>query len=147
MNIEKLKTKTRNIVNLFIRLKYALITSEGLAAKCFCCGKIWLLDSTEAKRYNHCSHLFREDLFESVRYYHNNLRPACRNCNKNLHGNTAIFTEKLIAEIGLNEYEKLCFLKNQIKKWNALELEQIIKEHEELLSSPEMQKKIKLYKG
>jgi len=145
MEMKNLLKKTQNIVNKYTRIKYAIITSDGLMARCFCCGKMWILDTHKAKKNYHCSHLFREDLFASVRFHHNNLRPACNYCNINLHGNLAIYTEKLIDEIGLEEYERLCFLKNQTKKYSAMELEQIIFEHEELLLQPEFARKLQLY--
>lgn len=148
MNIESLKNKAQDMVNLYIRLRYALNTSDGLMAKCYTCRSVWLLDSAEDKRKYHAGHYWKADKrsgHQNTRYDHDNIRPQCLACNRYKGGMMAEFGDKLLEELGEQKFRELGIRAKQPKKWTALELEQIITEHKKLLAEPEIANKLKLY--
>ena len=145
MSIESLKNKAQKIVNLFIRLRDAKIRNGKLYATCLTCGREWELITATDKRKYHSGHYFKEHQFSPVRYEHDNMRGQCSVCNKDQHGQMGIFKRNLILEIGQERFDILNYKRNQIKKWTALELEQVITEHKKLLAGPEMIEKLKIY--
>ena len=64
-------------------------------------------------------------------YELNNLRPKCQRCNKWLHGNSGIYGEKLIKELGLKVVEKMrLYSYKKGNDYSRTELLAIIKKYE-----------------
>ncbi len=147
MLLEKELNKTQKLVNLFIRLKYSIETSDGLMAFCYTCGKCWLLETTKDWKNYHAGHYWKADKrsgHQSVRFDLNNIRPQCKKCNTYRGGMMAEFSYNLLNEIGREEFEKLAIRAKQPKKWTISELREI--QMKISLELNEMPGKLKYYR-
>ena len=130
--LKKLHVLVTKYFNKFIRLRDLErneITGE-VFGHCIACKKKWEVnfysDGSIMNPDNWCAmHYFLSDRNESVRYHENNVCLGCFRCNKYLSGNLALYKINLMSKIGLERFEHLIFLKNQIKKYNYLELEEL----------------------
>jgi len=86
--------------SLYIRLKYAFKSGNELYCKCFTCGSMHPIKMIDNGHF-----VTRGNL--SVRYHENNARPQCRSENRFKQGVHSVFRDKLIAEIGKDEVEKV----------------------------------------
>jgi uncharacterized protein YaiE (UPF0345 family) len=149
-NLNSELEKTQKLVNLYIRLKYAIETNEGLMAKCYTCGKTWLLQTSEDWKNYHAGHYWKADKksgHQSVRFNLNNIRPQCKKCNTFRGGMMAEFAFALTEEIGHEAVQNLGRLAKMPKKWTIQELQEIQMKINELFLSEEMQRKLKFYKN
>lgn len=108
------KKKAWSAFSLYIRLKYA---DENGYVACYTCGVVrHYKDRMQAGhgiggRNN--AVLFLEEV----------VRPQCVGCNMFGGGKYAIFTRKLIDELGLEEYDRLVALSNQTVKYTIADYE------------------------
>ncbi len=116
-----LKKRAWNLISEFVRRSAA--DNNGIV-KCYTCAKPHFWTDMDCGHYIHGDNLDLEI---------NNLRAQCNYCNRRLHGNSGIFCEKLIKEIGSEEIERLRFKKNQVLKLSFTELKQIIEEYKQKL--------------
>ena len=89
----------------YIRLLYSVERSGILVSKCYTCGSIHSMKSTD------CGHWQRRG-YKTTRFNENNARPQCRQCNHYYQGKPEVFERKLIEEIGqqsVNELKELAF--------------------------------------
>ena len=75
-------------------------------------------------------HLFTKGGHPATIFDPDNLRVQCTACNVWKSGNCAVYSYRLIQEIGLERYNALALRAGQAKKWTREELERIIKEFE-----------------
>ena len=61
------------------------------------------------------------------------VRPQCKQCNIFKKGNLAVFTRKLIGELGIKKYDKLVLLAHQTVKFTALDYKDIAEKYIEKL--------------
>ena len=121
VSISKAKAKAWKAFSLYIRTKYASPFGDVI---CYTCGKNFKIKTVQAGhgiagRNN--AILFEEKL----------VRCQCLGCNYFGGGKYAIFTRKLIDELGLQEYDRLVTQATQTVKRTAqdyLEIEKTYKE-------------------
>ena len=124
-----LKRLRRNF-NKFIQMRDIWITQEDeIIAECVACGRAWILNNTYDWKDFHASHYWLEDKYASVRFDEYNVNGCCSVCNKHLHGNLAMYEQNLMEKIGQQEFQKLNFIRNLIKKYDVLDLEALNKSY------------------
>jgi len=96
-------------------------------ATCYTCGKRGRWETM------HCGHYIHRDCLDYEADF--NLRCQCPRCNLYLSGNSGVFAEKLIAEIGAEEVSLLRQRSKQVKKWTVLELEEMILTYKQALGT------------
>ena len=79
-----------------------------------------------------CGHFIRRR-YLNTRWDLNNLKPQCPNCNRNLGGNYAVYTMKMMSELGETEYARLWNKAYSAKKITTPELEVMLKDMENRL--------------
>lgn len=100
-SISKLKAELWTQFSMFIKLKH----SNNGYCKCFTCGKSIKIGTSDC----HAGHYYSQGGFPALRFNEDNVRPQCMRCNVHLNGNSQIFRENLIKEIGearLSELDK-----------------------------------------
>lgn len=107
--------------------------SGQLQGQCVACGKIWEVNLYQDKSIMNsdkwcAGHYYLSNLNASVRFDERNINLTCYRCNTYLHGNLAPYKENLVKKIGVEEFEKLTFQKNQVKKLSIIDLLEIKKE-------------------
>ena len=128
-----LKRLRRNF-NKFIQMRDIWITQEDeIIAECVACGRAWILNNTYDWKDFHASHYWLEDKYASVRFNEHNVNGCCSVCNKHLSGNLAMYEMSLIEKIGNENFEKLGVLRNQIKKYDVVDLGQMNKHYLEAI--------------
>ena len=121
-SIKSLRKKAWKLLSEYVRR--AAADKNGIV-RCYTCGRPHYWTDTQ------CGHYIHGD---SLDYEINNLRAQCVYCNKTLHGNSGVYCERLTKEIGTEEIERMRFKKNQVVKWNVIELEEIISTYTQALS-------------
>lgn len=116
---------TKELDNLFSELIRRTGSDKLGINKCYTCGY-----TTHWKNL-HCGHYFSRRYF-SIRWDINNAKPQCPECNITKHGNLKVYKERLINEIGNENYNRLVFAKNNFKLDND-ELEQLLYYYKEKL--------------
>ena len=91
--LSKLKSELWTRFSLFIKLKYS---KDGKTVNCFTCGR----ELTIGRPDCHGGHYYPKGGYGFLYFHENNVRPQCYRCNIGLEGNTQVFREKLIEEIG-----------------------------------------------
>ena len=76
-------------------------------------------------------HFFSAGGFGSVRFDVRNIHGQCVYCNQWEHGNLYKYHIRLLARIGLKEFEDLERQSKKMKKWDKEELKEIIKEYKQ----------------
>jgi hypothetical protein len=100
------------IFNEFIRLR-------DKDNPCISCG------TTKDVQY-HAGHYFSVGAYPNLRFNEDNVHKQCgMNCNKQKHGNIIEYTPKLLQKIGLQRFEKLAELKNQVLKLTIYEITEL----------------------
>lgn len=107
--VEKLHKELWKKFSQYVRQK-----SKGL---CYTCGERKHWKEMDASHYIH----------GRLDYDERNIHACCVYCNRYLHGNLGRYAEKLITELGEEGLQKLRYDANQIKKWSAEELKDLIK--------------------
>jgi len=128
--LDAAERRLRKNFNKFIQLRDAIVCVSGeILVKCIACGKSKILDNTYMWRIWHASHYWLENKYASVRFDEENVNGCCYNCNKNLSGNLANYEINLIDKIGNENFQRLNFRRNQIKKFDVIELGQMNKHY------------------
>ena len=124
--LEKELDKTKRIFNKFIRERDSAKSVSGQKiVTCICCGKMWVLETTQDKKDYHAGHYWREDKFASVRFDERNVNGCCVHCNKHLHGNLAEYQIHLVEKIGQDEFDSLNIKRHTLKHWTIPELKEL----------------------
>lgn len=141
--LEKAENNLRTWFNLFIRLRDLIKNDNGyIYGYCISCGKKWEVMLNDRKEIINndrkwvAGHYFKENKFASVRFDEDNLSLQCYYCNKYLSGNEAEYQKNLVNKIGAERFEQLQIKKNQIKKFNIIEVNEL-KEKYRLLAKAE----------
>lgn len=119
----KIIAELDRVFSIYIRTKYA----DRLGyAKCYTCGALmhW------SKLHN--GHFYSRRFF-STRWNENNCRPQCFKCNVALGGNLAVYSEKLLEELGTIDYENLRIKHNEIANYTSAQLKLILNNYLEKL--------------
>ena len=111
-DIKELKKKATTAFNAFIRKR-----DEKLP--CISCGY------EGSGRQWHAGHYKPAGGYSYLRYDEANVHKQCSICNNHLSGNLVPYRENLILKIGQAEVDRL-ELPNQIKRWEIIELREII---------------------
>ena len=114
----KLKRRAWDMFSMYIRLSYVITAANGRFNICYTCDTIKPVSEMQAGhgipgRNN--AVLFMEKL----------VKPQCVQCNIFKHGNLAIFTRKLIAELGVKEYDKLALEAEQTVQYKTYQYQEI----------------------
>jgi hypothetical protein len=120
---KKLRKKLWDLISLYVRKN---ASNEHGIAFCYTCGRPHHYTDLD------CGHYIHKDCLD---FEINNLRPQCTFCNRRKHGNSGIFAEKLIAEIGEEEVSLLRQKSQQIKKFTVEELETLIDTYKQSLTN------------
>lgn len=115
IKISDLKQKAQKVFNKWIRERDkddGCISCDSKTASGYDAGHFWPMGSKGALRYN-------ED----------NTHKQCRNCNKWKSGNLLEYRVRLIKKIGVERVNWLEEHRNDIKKWNREELEEIVRKY------------------
>jgi len=84
----------------YIRLKYAIDRSGILICKCYTCGSVHAMKSTDNGHWQRRG-------YKTTRFHENNARPQCRQCNHYYQGKPEVFERNLIKEIGIDAVNRL----------------------------------------
>ena len=111
-SLESLKRNVTNVVHKYIRLR-----DEG--KPCISCGSDW--------RFNfQAGHLYKAELYSSLKYHEDNIHGQCQGCNLYRDGNESKYHENLPNRIGKMKYLRLTELAAKDKhmnfKWDREEL-------------------------
>ena len=93
-SLKALKDEAWAKISVYVRS----LGAKGEWNQCYTC-LCWFKWKTQMD----CGHYIHNRLD----YELNNLKPQCKRCNKLLHGNLAIYGERLIEEIGIEEVKKM----------------------------------------
>lgn len=105
--------------NRFIRLR----DSEDGWFRCISCQVPKKIEQMNAGHYMSAGHN------STTRYDENNVNGQCVYCNKHLHGNLIHYRENLVKKIGEDSVKRLESISRITKKWDRLELIEIICRH------------------
>ena len=109
---KQLKNKLWKLVSLYVRSK---------SPYCYTCGKF-----IPEMKNRHAGHFWSKGGHEATRFDLENVRTQCVNCNLFQSGYLAMFSVKLLQEIGEQRFMKLKRRANTSVKWDTLELEKEI---------------------
>lgn len=124
--LEKLLKRVKANCNKFIQLRDLIKSESGeIIAKCISCKRMKVINISYDLKDFHAGHYFLENKWSSLRFDERNISGQCFVCNRKLHGNLAEYEIELIKKIGKDEFEQLNIDKNNIKKWNYKELEEL----------------------
>ncbi|MCK5612894.1 recombination protein NinG [Candidatus Pacearchaeota archaeon] len=118
-SISKLKADIWKVYALYIKKKYSI---GGGWCKCFTCPATLKIGTSNCQ----CGHYYSKKGYPALYFNENNTRPQCYHCNINLSGNTQIFREALIFEIGEDGIAELDKHRHDTIKWSRSELEEMI---------------------
>jgi hypothetical protein len=102
--------------NKFIRKR----DSEDGWFKCIACGKI------KSSEKLHASHYMAAGHYGITRFDEDNVHGGCNECNTFQHGNLIRYRENLVLKIGEERVKRLESISRITKKWDRLELIEII---------------------
>lgn len=120
-SIAKLKKDLTVVFNRYIRLRDCT-NGQGI---CISCQKPYPIEKMHAGHYI-------PSTYGIVRFDERNVNAQCGfNCNLNRRGNLIEYRPNLINKIGLEQLEALESMRHEIKKWNRLNLEEMILEYKE----------------
>jgi len=99
-SLSKLKKKLWEVFALYIKLKYS---EDGKTCRCFTSGVVLTIGTSNCQ----AGHYYSKKGYPALYFDEDNVRPQSYHDNINLSGNTQIFRENLIAEIGAEAVERL----------------------------------------
>ena len=121
--LDAAEKRLRKNFNKFIQLRDAIVCVSGeILIKCIACSRSKILNNTYEWRTWHASHYWLENKYASVRFDEENVNGCCSHCNKHLSGNLAQYEVNLIDKIGNENFQRLNFRRNQIRKYDVIEL-------------------------
>lgn len=109
-DIRKVRVKAQEIFNKWIRER-----DKGLG--CISCGA----------DIDHAGHYFSSGHYTALTFDEQNVHGQCLRCNNFLHGNLVFYRMGMVDRYGdeyVKDLERKC--KRKIKKWDRVELEEII---------------------
>jgi len=113
-SISKLKAELWEVFSLYIKKKY----SDGEYCNCYTCDNPLKIGTSNCQ----CGHYYSKKGYPALYFNEDNNRPQCFHCNISLSGNTQIFRERLIIEIGLERINKMDSHRHDTIKWNRSDL-------------------------
>lgn len=121
-SVAKMKKKAWAMFSRYVRLLHAL----GDVNECYTCEGIFPIKNLQAGhgiggRNN--AVLFMEEV----------VRPQCRGCNIFAHGRYAVFTRKLIDELGMERYDELVKESNKSVKYTLADYTAIYEKYKKLV--------------
>jgi purine nucleoside permease len=122
ISLKALRKKAWELQSRYIR--QAAADDHGIVL-CYTCGSPHYWKDMELGHYIH------KDCLD---YDLVNLHPQCNYCNRRMHGNGALYAERLIAEYGEQTIAELRVRSEQIKKFTIFELEELITKYKTLLT-------------
>lgn len=130
----KLVKKLDVIFSRYIRLRDAFSNGKFI---CISCGRV--KDISQAD----CGHFIsRKNM--ATRFDERNCNAECRECNRFDNEHLVGYQQRLMRKIGESEFYNLLFLSHTIKKWDADELNYLIKLYSAKAAKEEHEKGIKL---
>ena len=133
-DLKTTEKRLRKNFNKFIQMRDVIIAISGeIIAKCIACSRSKILNNTYDWKEFHASHYWLENEYASVRFDEENVNGCCGRCNKFLSGNLAQYEVNLIDKIGNESFQKLNFRRNQIKKFNVIEIDEMNKHYLEAI--------------
>lgn len=125
-SISKLKAKLWEVFALYIKLKY----SDGNGwCRCYTSGVPLKIGTSNCQ----AGHYYSKKGYPALYFNENNVRPQSYHDNINLSGNTQVFRENLIKEIGEEGVAELDKHRNDTIKWSRTDLEEKIEYYSELI--------------
>ena len=120
--LTQLKKELWKMYALYIKKKYSY---NGTHCKCYTCGS----DLTIGTYNCQCGHYYPKGGYPALYFHENNTRPQCYHCNINLSGNSPIFRERLIKEIGEDGVAELDNTRHLTIKRTRSDYEELIKKY------------------
>ena len=120
-----LRKRAWNLISEYLRRSAA---NEHGIVLCYTCGKSHYWTDMDLGHYIH------KDCLDFTEI---NLHPQCSYCNRRMHGNSALYAERLINEYGLDVILELRAKSEIIKKFTVGELEDLIRLYTERLKTLE----------
>jgi len=128
--LKRLFNLTTRYFNQFIVLRDLELINGKITGYCISCRKKYepnfysdgsIMDGSKW----HAGHYWKADRHKSVRFHEWNVNLQCYTCNRMLSGNEAKYQGHLIEKIGEDNFSELNILRNQIKHFGYLELEEL----------------------
>ena len=127
-SIADLKKQLWDVFALWIKQKY----SDGDGnCNCFTCGAPLKIGTSNCQG----GHFYSKKGFPALYFHENNSRCQCYHCNIHLMGNTQIFREKLIEEIGEEGVAELDKHRHDNIKLSRSDYEEKIRYYSELIKT------------
>lgn len=120
--LNKLKAKLWEVFTLFIKLKYSI---DGINVNCYTCDHPTQIGDKNCQG----GHYYSQGGFKALQFNEDNVRVQCYRCNISLNGNTQIFRERLIAEIGESRVKELDHHRHDEARWTRSELLEKIEDY------------------
>ncbi len=131
-NLKKAENNLVKWLHLYIRLRDLKKENGRIYGRCISCFKeLEVKLFSDGSIYNgrelHAGHYFKSHQYASVKYDEDNIHLQCSRCNRQLHGNESQYQINLIKKIGEENFEMLKKRSKLVKKFNILEIEELIK--------------------
>lgn len=128
LKVKKLKKKTKKQLKKEL---WALISPiiRNKSAKCYTCDKPLPIFADRS-----AGHLFSKGGHPATAFDLDNLRVQGDCCNLYKSGNCAVYSFRLIEEIGIERFNALALRAGQAKRWTTLELEALIAKYKDSLA-------------
>lgn len=148
--LKKSLKKLETAFNKFICLRDLQIDSkDNVFGYCISSGKRFDAELTSQRqllngRKWHASHYYNADRYSSVRFDERNVNAQMGYLNVYHSGDKTNYQENLIKKIGEREFEKLSKDKNKLKKWDIIEVDNLVLHYREKCKAEARRLKIKL---
>ena len=135
---KSLLNKLKKYFNRYIRLRDLRIKNGQIVGECISCRKQWIIKTNDRNEIINndrkwgAGHYFRADTYKSIEFHPDNVHLQCYRCNRILSGNLSEYYENLIKKIGEKKYKELASLREQKKKYNIIEIDELIEKYKEL---------------
>jgi len=130
--------KLRKYFNRYIRLRDLQIKGGQIIGECISCKRQWIIMTNDRNEIINndrkwvAGHYFRADLYKSVEFHPDNVHLQCYRCNRVLSGNLGEYYEGLIKKIGEERYKELESRRNQLRKYNIIEIDELVEKYKDL---------------
>jgi len=109
ITLTKLKKKYWDLFSLMIKLTYS---EDGENTRCFTCDAPLKIGTSNCQG----GHYYTKKGYPALYFDRNNVRVQCYHCNINLSGNTVIFGERLLTEVGEEVMQDLALRRHNMVK-------------------------------
>ena len=120
--------KLDRVFSRYIRMKDA---DEGGTVSCVTCGRLFHWSEV------HCGHWIKRQ-HQSVRFREENTGPQCVRCNLHMGGCQDEYAAHILRKYGQATFDDLLAKKREAKKWTRGELESLIEEYTQKVSTLEL---------